>query len=106
MHNLMKIENTQSQMQKGVLEYCILTLTSNGEVYTSDIIKHLKEAKLIVVEGTLCYAVILFILDSTVQVNVKSVFLSWLICLALFIGIAIYSASNLNIELFKNLANK
>ncbi|HAY90042.1 MAG TPA: PadR family transcriptional regulator [Bacteroidetes bacterium] len=49
----MKIENTQSQMRKGVLEYCILTLASTGEVYASDIITHLKEAKLIVVEGTL-----------------------------------------------------
>ena len=49
----MKIENTQSQMRKGVLEYCILTLASAGEVYTSDIIAHLKDAKLIVVEGTL-----------------------------------------------------
>jgi PadR family transcriptional regulator PadR len=49
----MNIENTQSQMRKGVLEYCILTLASAGEVYTSDIISHLKDAKLIVVEGTL-----------------------------------------------------
>jgi len=53
LHNQMKIENTQSQMRKGVLEYCILTLTSAGEVYASDIIRHLKDAKLIVVEGTL-----------------------------------------------------
>jgi PadR family transcriptional regulator PadR len=53
LHNKMKIENTQSQMRKGVLEYCILTLASAGEVYASDIIAHLKEAKLIVVEGTL-----------------------------------------------------
>ncbi len=49
----MKIENTQSQMRKGVLEYCILTLAGTGEVYASDIITNLKEAKLIVVEGTL-----------------------------------------------------
>lgn len=51
--------------------------------------------------GTICYAIILFILDSTVRVNVKSVFLSWLICLAMFIGISIYSAGNVNIERFK-----
>ena len=49
----MKIENTQSQMRKGVLEYCILSLASAGEVYASDIIARLKDAKLIVVEGTL-----------------------------------------------------
>ena len=49
----MKIENTQSQMRKGILEYCILSILKNGEAYPSDIIKKLKKAKLIVVEGTL-----------------------------------------------------
>lgn len=49
----MKLENTQSQMRKGILEYCILALISKGEVYASDIIESLKDAKLIVVEGTL-----------------------------------------------------
>lgn len=49
----MKIENTQAQMRKGILEYCILSVLSKGEAYPSDIISELKEAKLIVVEGTL-----------------------------------------------------
>jgi len=49
----MNVENTQSQMRKGILEYCILSLIGKGEVYASDIITSLKEAKLIVVEGTL-----------------------------------------------------
>ena len=49
----MKIENTQSQMRKGILEYCILSILKNGEAYPSDIIEKLKKAKLIVVEGTL-----------------------------------------------------
>lgn len=49
----MKIENTQSQMRKGILEYCILSILKNGEAYPSDIIGKLKKAKLIVVEGTL-----------------------------------------------------
>lgn len=40
-------------MRKGVLEYCILALISRQEVYASDIITHLKDAQLIVVEGTL-----------------------------------------------------
>jgi len=40
-------------MKKGVLEMCILAIISRGEVYTSDIIEKLKEAELIVVEGTL-----------------------------------------------------
>ena len=49
----MKIENTKAQMRKGILEYCILTILKKGEAYPSDIIAQLKEAKLIVVEGTL-----------------------------------------------------
>jgi len=49
----MKVENTKAQMRKGVLEYCILGVLSQGELYPSDIIGKLKEAKLIVVEGTL-----------------------------------------------------
>ena len=49
----MNIENTKAQMRKGVLEYCILSTLSVGEAYPSDIIGKLKEAKLIVVEGTL-----------------------------------------------------
>jgi len=40
-------------MRKGVLEYCILGIISEQEAYPSDIIKRLKEAQLIVVEGTM-----------------------------------------------------
>lgn len=40
-------------MRKGVLEYCILSILSQQEAYASDILGTLKEAKLIVVEGTL-----------------------------------------------------
>lgn len=47
------VENTKAQMRKGVLEFCILSVLSDGEAYPSDIIERLKEAKLIVVEGTL-----------------------------------------------------
>ena len=49
----MNIEKTTAQMRKGVLEYCILSVISEKEVYASDILQNLKEAKLIVVEGTL-----------------------------------------------------
>ena len=49
----MNIENVKAQMRKGILEYCILSVLSNHDAYASDIIKKLKEAKLIVVEGTL-----------------------------------------------------
>ncbi len=49
----MILENTQTQMRKGILEYCILAIISRGEIYASDIIAELKAAKLLVVEGTL-----------------------------------------------------
>lgn len=47
------LENTQAQMRKGVLEFCILSIISRQEIYPSDIIARMKDAKLIVVEGTL-----------------------------------------------------
>lgn len=49
----MNIENVQAQMRKGVLEFCILNVISKQEAYASDIIDALKNAKLLVVEGTL-----------------------------------------------------
>ena len=49
----MIVENTQTQMRKGILEYCILSIISRGEIYASDIINELKKARLLVVEGTL-----------------------------------------------------
>lgn len=49
----MNLENTKAQMKKGVLEFCILSILSKQDLYASDIIKTLKESKMIVVEGTL-----------------------------------------------------
>ncbi|NMA74373.1 MAG: PadR family transcriptional regulator [Bacteroidales bacterium] len=49
----MYVDNVKSQMRKGILEYCILLLLHNEKAYASDIIDWLKEARLIVVEGTL-----------------------------------------------------
>src|SRR5210317_1513884 len=49
----MKIENTKAQMRKGVLEFCILSILEGGESYTSEILTQLKDAKLLVVEGTI-----------------------------------------------------
>lgn len=46
------IENTKVQMRKGILEFCILGIISRGEVYASDILDTLKNANLLVVEGT------------------------------------------------------
>jgi PadR family transcriptional regulator PadR len=47
------VDNVKSQMRKGILEYCILLLLHKEQTYASDIIQKLKEACLIVVEGTL-----------------------------------------------------
>ena len=49
----MNIENTQSQMRKGVLEFCILSIIKRGEAYPSDIIEEMKSANLQILEGTL-----------------------------------------------------
>jgi PadR family transcriptional regulator PadR len=49
----MNLENTQVQMRKGILEYCILHIISRGEVYASDMLDELTAARMIVVEGTL-----------------------------------------------------
>ena len=49
----MNIENAKSQMRKGMLEYCVLLLLKHRPSYASDIIQQLKNAELLVVEGTL-----------------------------------------------------
>lgn len=49
----MKASNTQTQMRKGILEFCILYIISRGEVYTTDLIDELQKAELTIVEGTL-----------------------------------------------------
>ena len=49
----MNIDNAKSQMRKGMLEYCVLLLLRRRASYASDIIPQLKDADLLVVEGTL-----------------------------------------------------
>ena len=49
----MNVENTKAQMRKGMLEYCIMLLLRNRSCYANDIISQLKDADMIVVEGTL-----------------------------------------------------
>ena len=49
----MNIDNTQSQMKKGVLEYCILSIIRQGEAYPSDIIEQMKAVNFPLLEGTL-----------------------------------------------------
>ena len=40
-------------MRKGMLEYCILLLLKRQAAYANDIIQRLREAEMIVMEGTL-----------------------------------------------------
>lgn len=47
------VSQSGTQMRKGMLVYCVLLLCKNGKVYSSEIIKHMRAAELIVVEGTL-----------------------------------------------------
>ena len=50
----MNIENTESQMKKGLLELCIMgIIRKEKEAYPSDILEQLKQSKLVVLEGTL-----------------------------------------------------
>lgn len=49
----MDLENAQVQMRKGILEYCILHIISRGEIYASEILDELINARIMVVEGTL-----------------------------------------------------
>lgn len=49
----MNIENTQAQMRKGILEYCILLIIAGEDSYVQDIINKLKTSKMLVVEGTI-----------------------------------------------------
>ncbi|MEL6537634.1 MAG: PadR family transcriptional regulator [Bacteroidota bacterium] len=49
----MNVENTQVQMRKGILEFCILSIIARGEVYASDMLEELTSVRIMVVEGTL-----------------------------------------------------
>lgn len=49
----MNIENTHSQMRKGILEFCILSVIRRGEAYPSDIVEEMKRVDLQILEGTL-----------------------------------------------------
>ncbi len=49
----MNIENTQSQMRKGILEVCILSIIRRGEAYPGDIVEEMRSSNLQILEGTL-----------------------------------------------------
>ncbi|HCC05085.1 TPA: PadR family transcriptional regulator [Patescibacteria group bacterium] len=47
------IENSKSQLRKGFLEFSVLLIIGTQPTYAVDILKQLKKANLLVVEGTL-----------------------------------------------------
>ena len=47
------LAQSETQMRKGMLVYCVLLLLKDGKVYTSELIRSLHQAELLVVEGTL-----------------------------------------------------
>ena len=49
----MNIDNTQSQMRKGTLEFCILSIIKRGEAYPGNIVEEMRAAGLVILEGTL-----------------------------------------------------
>lgn len=49
----MNIENAKTQMLKGVLEYCIMSIIQKKDVYASEILEEFSNAELEVVEGTI-----------------------------------------------------
>jgi PadR family transcriptional regulator, regulatory protein PadR len=49
----MNLDNIQSQMKKGTLEFCILSIIKRGEAYPSDIVEEMRASNMQILEGTL-----------------------------------------------------
>lgn len=49
----MSSSKTSSQMRRGLIEFCVLSRIGQGEIYSSELIEGLREAGLIVTEGTI-----------------------------------------------------
>lgn len=47
------IETAKADLRRGMIEFVVLVIIEKGKVYASDILKELKAADLLVVEGTL-----------------------------------------------------
>ncbi len=48
-----ELEQIKAGLRRGMLEFCILLSVKPGHVYATDILKRLKQADMLVVEGTL-----------------------------------------------------
>jgi PadR family transcriptional regulator, regulatory protein PadR len=51
--NTTEVESAKADLRRGMLEFVVLLIIARGKVYASDILKELKSADLIMVEGTL-----------------------------------------------------
>lgn len=51
--HMKEYSSSQTQMRKGMLEFCTLLIIGKGQVYTPEILAELKNVDLLVVEGTL-----------------------------------------------------
>ncbi len=51
--NELYAEQLATQLRKGFLAYCVVKICKSTPQYTSDIIRRLREAELVVVEGTI-----------------------------------------------------
>lgn len=47
------LEQAKAGMRRGMLDFCILLTIARGRIYATDILKRLKDADMLVVEGTL-----------------------------------------------------
>lgn len=56
--------------------------------------------------GTACYGILTYIFNLGSSMNLKAIFLAWLICLAVFIGTSIYSAGNVNVDSFREFGEQ
>ncbi len=52
-HEHLNEQPNTTQMRKGILEYCILLIMAEQEIYASSLIDELKKVGLIVAEGTI-----------------------------------------------------
>jgi PadR family transcriptional regulator PadR len=52
-NNKTEVETVKADLRRGMLEFVVLLIISRGKIYASDILKELKSADLLVVEGTL-----------------------------------------------------
>lgn len=49
----MNEQNIVSQMRRGLLEFCVLSVIAREEIYSTELILQLKAAEMIVTEGTI-----------------------------------------------------